>query len=132
MILSPIINDRTHRLWCGPAALCAITGIPVSEANAALEEEFTKNDGGVCWESISRECSKRGFVFCLIDEKVPLLSIRKFSLVVLDDKGHYVVVHNGRLVDSGNQKPTLIKKTRFRNSITDYHFEIRRRASKSS
>lgn len=47
MQLKPIIKDDDEFLWCGPAAICAVSGRRTSEINALLryygqETKFTK------------------------------------------------------------------------------------------
>jgi len=133
--LSPVNNDCPgQKLWCGPAVLSSITGKPVSWCNAELAKRRADPALGVPWEFLRDVCAGFGIEFDMIyffaySAKLVLEYSRnhpeEWLLFVVDDgPGHYVIVENGWLVDSGNQIPRRIEETRFKDSIIRWGFRL--------
>lgn len=119
--MNPIVHDCPGKLFCGPAALAAITGLKTS----AFE---SLNAAGKCSTEVMRETLKlhgysmgRGWKF----NAVPIREIKSLSLCIVDPApGHWIVVEDGYLLDSANRTPTPINNTRFADSEASWCYTI--------
>jgi hypothetical protein len=120
-VLHPIIHDLPGALWCGPAAIAALTGFPTS-----VIHRMVKNERGVgravkgmfvgeTWSvlrhlgySMAREYrpDAGGTVADLANEAVA--RGESLPLLVMTDD-HYLVLHEGRYVDSSANTPVPLK-----------------------
>jgi|SRR6185436_14821595 len=120
--MNPIVHDLPGKLWCGPAVLAAITGLKTS----AFEH---LNDAGKCGISVVRE-TLRLHGYSMVQGANPgpdyrLDDFDELTLCIVDPgAGHWVLVQNGMLVDSGNRIPTPIKSTRFADSEVRFCYYI--------
>lgn len=134
-MLRQVWNDleKGELLWCGPASVSAITGIPASVATdeiiSLLQRRGKTWDGGCDWEDVVDCCRARGYRFCLVDEWQRVRTLRNFSLAIVDNGGHFIVTNGLKMVDTGNQRPVPLMQTRFYNAWAKYHFEIKPPAS---
>jgi hypothetical protein len=119
--MNPIVHDLPGTLWCGAAALAGITGLHTS----AFANLNTADKGGI--DTMRDTLRLHGFGMDIrhIDGKYSLSDFPELTLCIVDSgRGHWVVVENGMLVDSGNRAPTPIKDTRFANSEVRYAYHI--------
>jgi hypothetical protein len=119
--MNPIVHDMTGLLYCGPAALAAITGLHTSAF-----ESF--NGPGKCGIDPMREALKlHGFGMEIrhIDGKYSLSDFDEITLCIVGEgKGHWVVVKSGMLLDCANKTPTPIKDTQYAEVPVRYAYHI--------
>lgn len=126
--LHPIKHDLKTTLWCGPAALAAITGRPTSEVVAAAKKISGKRriKGMSNW-LLKKTADALGFH---LEAKYPndatyLKYLHKPTLarwarenkalfadkpVIVNVTGHYVTVHGRSLIDNQTKKVVSLKR----------------------
>lgn len=135
-LLNTFKNDiEGQRIWCGPTVLASILDKPISECNRIIEDIHKSknysppNEGGVPSGTIIEACAWFGIALIKIDYNGPLIKLRPYCLsIVGEGAGHYVVTHIGRLIDTYNKTPTLIRKTRFKTERVREAWKITPRA----
>lgn len=135
MKLHAINHDLKTTLWCGPAALAAISGLPTSHVMAVLRsvtgQQVVK---GVTNWALKKAGEQLGFRFisqpiegpepstpfrCLptlarwTAENPQLLAA---GAVIVNVTGHYVTVKGRSFIDNGTRKPVSLKKAPHRRA----------------
>lgn len=125
-------------LLCGPAVLCAVLGVPATEANRLIEQHWRRNgyhgshpSHGTQWETLRDimwekhkvvllDHQYRGPVQCIPDY------VDQFSFHCLEGgPGHYIVTNAGYLADTFHTIPTPFSRvTKYRSTFVRYGFRI--------
>jgi len=133
MSLHPIKHDLKTTLWCGPAALSAVTGRPTSEIVRVIKDirKSTRPVKGVRTSTLGLAAQRLGYklesIWNLYFEgpeggmqrrKQPTLAAftRDFSAyfqtfpVIVNLTHHYVTIHKNTFVDNHVEQPVRLKK----------------------
>jgi len=137
MRLHTVKHDRPHTLWCGPAALSALTGKPTSECirticSALKQPPGSKGLIGVANTDMFYALELLGYetekVFDWDRSGVQrrrTITLAEFvsrfrdcsDPFLVNTTGHYVVTKGARFVDSYQQRPKLVAKSYRRDSL---------------
>lgn len=142
-LFTPVL-DVPHRPFCGPTAIAALTGVPMSRI-----EKMLRRARGTHWyrDSLGRKMRVKGTyntevvrvlerLGCkVIPVKEPQPSLRRFvddtqnvrSAYLVNVPRHYVVTHQGRVFDNGTIEsgPTPIAEFRRATRRVQQAWEVR-------
>lgn len=151
--LKPINHDLPGILWCGPAALSAVTGRPTSEIHAAIKavRHSERAVRGVSKNTLEKAAVLLGVCLVKIFDaydpanyyghhygrpyvhpKGPTLAkflrrnqgVVRNEAVIIVVTGHYVVVSGNTFVDNQVDAPTTLKNAPGRRRRVKYAWKV--------
>ena len=127
-MLFQIQHDGKRTLWCGPAAIAAVTGHPTSVISQILREDRGHPTKGVFHGELFRAMRRLGYKWVkTVRPTVKKMTLARFAAEHKEDfatqplivalSSHYVVLAGNRFVDSGTKDPVWISSAPHRRSI---------------
>lgn len=115
--LYAIQHDVDRKLWCGPAAIAAVTGLPTSEVYEACDRVLGRQTKRMSAHQVARALRALGHEARGVFLDRPKPTFAKFRKIrspeyrrrplILLLTGHFVVLAGNRFVDSNNLDPIL-------------------------
>lgn len=139
-MLHPIKHDNKSQLWCGPAAIAAITGQPTSVITAMLREASGEpRITGVANAPALKVLGDLGYAVDM--ERHYIGRDRRFSLnevagdfsaalehmaALVVIPGHYVVLHAGKFIDNNYPAPIPVASAPRSDDLVENIWLLRR------
>jgi len=123
------------RVYCGPGAIIAITGKPLSEARSAINRAIGRRENiGITklnlnyLEGALENLNIKYFRHTCTDRKtllqLVLTVLKKDVRYIVHITGHYVTILNGHLVDNHYRFGTEVKDCRWKSKLVKNYIEI--------
>jgi len=118
-----INHDTHHKLWCGPAAIAAVTGLPTSTIYQVIREHRLAGGGGkrsgegiIGWMLVSEVLHALDALGVSCKSNRPRGTLKRFlsenrdgTYIILAGK-HFIAVENGNWTDQYTRNPAPISE----------------------
>ncbi len=138
-MLHSIKHNNASKMWCGPAAIAAVTGVDTKTITQIIRSVGNKSRvKGVSNDDLLRALKVLGYETTLVDkaafrwERETLCRWKKKNKaklktpVIVNVTGHYVVLHGDMFVDNHTKTPVRFSKAPHRRKLVKYAWSVKK------
>jgi hypothetical protein len=119
------------RVYCGPAALMAITGKRLTEVRGIINQARGRSqNSGVCGlahKHLEQAMTLMGIKYSKVTpDKIKLakLMLQKDTRYIITVTGHYIAYLNGTVVDNHTRFGTTMDECKWRNKTVKHYYQL--------